>query len=384
MTNSNPSGTTAPHRAANRLGLDYVAEAAGLPARAEGIIDVHTHLAGPAAAEIYWQAAKRYGIGLVYSMTQLEQVERVREVLGDRVRFIAVPNYTGEDRRHHHGAGYIERIEKFHALGVRIAKFWAAPRGIDYGREIGEPDLLRLDAPLRLQAMELAAELGMIFMAHVADPDTWFAAKYADASIYGTKRQQYEPFEELLDRFRQPWIAAHMGGWPEDLDFLSGLLERHDNLYLDTSAAKWMVRELGKHRRDTLVRFLRRFRGRVLFGSDILAADDHLEAGEKDNEVLARAGSAGEAFDLYASRYWALRTLFETDHQGPSPIADPDLAMLEPDRYGELDAPLLVGKSLPEDVLVSLYHEAAHELLEPMYGRGQPSGIRDEKRGMSE
>ncbi|MHC4590503.1 MAG: hypothetical protein ACYTAQ_14535 [Planctomycetota bacterium] len=40
------------------------------------------------------------------------------------------------------------------------------------------------------------------------------------------------------------------------------------------------------------------------------------------------ASSPQEAFDLYASRYWALRTLFETDHVGPSPIADPDLALV--------------------------------------------------------
>ncbi len=349
---------------ANRLGLNYAAEAAKLSRPVVPIIDVHTHVNGPESARIYGRAATLYGIELSYSMTPLEQLEAVREVLGDRIRFIAVPNYMGEDRRHHHGRGYIERLEKFHALGARIAKFWAAPRGLDYGREVGEPDLLRLDAPLRLAAMEVAAGLGMIFMTHVADPDTWFATKYADSAQYGTKAAQYEPLEVLLERFAQPWIAAHLGGWPEDLEFLSGLLERHDNLYLDTSAAKWMVRELSKHPRQELLSFLGRWKGRVLFGSDVLTADQHLTAGEKEVEMLSRANSADEAFDLYASRYWVLRTLLETDYRGPSPIADPDLAMVDPLHHRETDAPELVGKRLPEDLLASLYRNAALALLE--------------------
>ena len=352
-------------RPANRLGLDYEAEAQHLPPPPDGgIIDVHTHLNGPRAARLYGRVAGLYGVARSYSMTQLEQLDPVREVLGERVRFIAVPNYRDKDRRHHHGPGFVERIPKFHAKGARIVKFWAAPRGLDFGRESGAPDLLRLDAPGRIDAMEAASALGMIFMTHVADPDTWFATKYADRDRYGTKAQQYEPLEELLERFGQPWIAAHMGGWPEDLAFLGGLLERHDNLYLDTSACKWMVRELSRHSRDDLLAFLRRFEGRILFGSDTVADDEHLTAGETEYEVLQRASSVEEAFELYASRYWSLRTLLETGYRGPSPIADPDLALVDPDRFSERDAPELAGKNLPRDLLQSLYHDAARDLLE--------------------
>lgn len=358
---------------ANLLGLDYVAEAANLGVPPVGIIDVHSHINGPGSAGIYARAADLYGIRNLYSMTQLESIEAVRGVLGDRVRFIAVPNYMGEDRRHNHGPGYVKRIEQFHDLGVRIVKFWAAPRGLDFGREVGDESLLRLDAPGRIDAMEAASALGMYFMVHVADPDTWFATKYDDPAIYGTKTEQYEPIETLLDRFGQPWIAAHMGGWPEDLTFLSGLLRRHDNLYLDTSAAKWIVRELSRHDRDTLVGFLDEFRGRVLFGSDILTAEEHLSAGDKTHEQLTKASSPEEAFDLYASRYWVLRTLFETDHSGPSPIADPDLHMVDPDRYAEMDAPQLTGKKLPDEVLRSLYHDAAWDLLEPLHSFNGPA-----------
>lgn len=364
----------APRSRANRLCLDYVAEAERLGPPPAPIIDVHSHINGAAAAAIYAGVAERYGIALTYSMTQLTEAHAVRDVLGERVRFIAVPNYFDEPRRHHLGRGFIEAIEAFHGLGARVAKFWAAPRATDYAIELGDPDFMRLDAPHRIDAMQAAHDLGMYFMTHVADPDTWFSTRYTDASRYGTKRQQYEPLEALLERFDQPWIAAHMGGWPEDLEFLTGLLERHDNLYLDTSATKWMVRALSRQPRSALHRLLDRFRGRVLFGSDIVTSDDHLRPTPEDDDAGAPppASSPDEAADLYASRYWALRTLFETRYVGQSPIADPDLAMVDPQRWGPDDAPALVGKALPADLLASVYHDAAAALLEPLH-RGDPA-----------
>ena len=78
-----------------------------------------------------------------------------------------------------------------------------------------------------------------------------------------------------------------------------------------------------------------------------------------------QASSPEEAFDLYASRYWALRTLWESDYEGASPIADPDLAMVDPERFGPLDSPQLSGKRIPRELLEHLYHDAAVTLLAP-------------------
>jgi len=364
-----PSKSTVPDVSpANRLGLDYRAEAAKFAARPTPIIDVHTHVLGGQAARIYRDAAETYGIGLTYSMTPLELVPPVQDVMDDAIRFIAVPNWRAEDKKHEFGKQFIRTIEQFHARGSRICKFWVAPRSVDVAEELGDRNFLKLNSPSKIAAMEAASELGMYFMTHVADPDTWFATKYADASRYGTKRQQYEPLEELLERFDQPWIAAHMGGWPEDLEFLTGLLERHPNLHLDTSACKWMVRELSKHSREQFIAFLQRFKGRILFGSDIVTADEHLHPSDpEENPMYAKANSPEDAFDLYASRFWAFRTLFETDYSGESPIADPDLNMIDPDRYTVLDAPPLRGKQVPEELLQSMYHDTAHELLEPLH-----------------
>jgi hypothetical protein len=161
-----------------------------------------------------------------------------------------------------------------------------------------------------------------------------------------------------------------MGGWPEDLDFLSGLLTRYPHLYLDASATKWMVRELSKYSASEIEDFLTRWSGRIMFGSDVISSDDHLQhTAQADNEMAKKASSPDEAFDLYASRYWALRKLWETGYDGESPIADPDLHLVDPEKHTELDAPRLRGKSLEPEVVKMLYHDAAHDLLEPLYGK---------------
>ncbi len=356
-----------PHAArvspANRFGLDYRAEAARFGPPAAPIIDAHTHINGARAARIYDEARRLYGVAETWSMTQLSQADDVRAALGDTLRFIAVPNYMADDRRRAFRESLLEDIRAWRGHGARILKFWTAPRSRDMIDEIGEDAIGALDSPWRLRAMDLAGELGMMFMIHVGDPDTWFRTKYTDASKYGTKPQQYETFERLLDRYPTPWIAAHMGGWPEDLSFLDGLLGRHPNLHLDSSATKWMVRELSAHPREAIIDFLTRWRGRILFGSDIVTLDAHLSDDSGPRGMGEQASSSDEAFDLYASRYWALRTLWETDYDGESPIADPDLAMVEPARYDAMAAPRLRGKRVPADLLRSLYHDAAADLM---------------------
>lgn len=353
----------------NRLGLDYRAEAARLGPPPVPIFDAHIHVNGPAAAAVFREVAALYGVTGVLSQTRLADAESVREVMGDRIRFVAVPNWGSPDRNRAFREGFLEDIPVWRErFGARIVKFWCAPRLWDLlGADGGDPrDAAPVDSPWRVRAAELAQSLGMMFMVHVADPDTWFATKYTDATKYGTKRSHYEALERMLDRFAGPWILAHMGGSPEDLDFLDGLLTRHANAYLDTSATKWQVRELSKHPPERVRAFFERWRGRILFGSDIVTTDEHLtpRAGAaKAHPMGELADSPKAAFGLYASRYWALRTMFETDYDGESPIADPDLAMVEPGRYDEMSAPRLRGLRLSRDLLGALYSEVAAKVV---------------------
>jgi Amidohydrolase len=348
---------------ANRLQLNYRRLTESFTKLPYPIIDVHTHINGTSAAPIYAEAAEGYGIGLTYSMTSQREVPTIRQIVGDRIQFIAIPDFANKDRRASFGAAYRDAIPYFKSLGSKIVKFWNAPRIYEASDEPFATSPFRLDSPERQEVMKAAMDLGMIFMAHIADPDTWFSTKFQDSRRYGTKAQQYEVFEEVLSKFPAPWIAAHMGGYPENLPFLSGLLERNPNLYLDCSATKWIVRELSKHPPEETRAFFTRWKGRILFGSDIVTSDAHLSDDRNSNEMDSKASTPEDAYDLYASRYWALRTLLETDHVGPSPIADPDLHLLHPEQFSPLDAPLLRGFALPPDVLRALYHDTARSLL---------------------
>jgi hypothetical protein len=352
--------------AANRFGLDYRREAAGLPKPPVPIVDMHAHINGRGAGPIYLEVAKLFGVSRVFTMVRLTEAPVVRETLGDFVRFIAFPDFRSQDRAKAFQDGFLADIQTYHdEYGSRIVKLWNAPRIRELITGDAAKDLIEFDSPWRVRAAELAQSLGMMMMVHVADPDTWFKTKYADASKFGTKLSHYRGLEVMLDRFPMPWIAAHMGGWPENLDFLSAMLERHPNLYIDTSATKWVVRELSKHPREKVVEFFTRWRGRLLFGSDIVTTDEHLapKAGPPASPMADLASSPESAFDLYASRYFALRTMFETGYRGESPIADPDLKMVEPEKYDDMAAPRLQGFALPQDVLVDLYRGSAERLM---------------------
>lgn len=372
---TNPSGS-AP-RAANVPGLEYAREAERLGAPVVPIVDIHSHIMGASAAKVYDQARRMFGVVRTYSMTQHAYAGAVRDALGDSVRFIAFPSFMDPDKNRSHRAGYIETIEKFrHEFGSRMLKIWSSPRLRDIvpdlaGKGWEATDLAEVDSAWRVRACEAGEKLGMMYMIHIADPDIWFRAKYNDAARYGTKRQQYIGFERMLDRFGSPWIAAHMGGWPEDLAFLSGMLERHPNLYLDTSATKWVVRELSRHPGDEARAFFIRWKGRIMFGSDIVATEDQLSPNKSANKspMADLADSPESAEELYASRYFALRLMFETSVDAPSPIADPDLFMDDPAKFTPMSQPQLHGMALPRDVLEALYSGTAARVVEARWER---------------
>lgn len=334
----------------NRLGLNYELEALKFPERAAttSIIDVHTHLRGKETTALYEQMARRYGVSLTYSMTPVNDLSEVKDRLGNAVRFIAFPDMLDVmSGGKIHSRDWIPQIEQFHQAGARMIKFWAGPRGVEYEQNEQERGRFALRAPHRIEAAKVAAELGMCTMVHVGDPDFWFAKRYSDESVYGSKPSQYEPLKDYLGEYSAPCIAAHMGGWPENLEFLDSLLKAHPHLYLDMSATKWMVRELSRHNEESLVGFLTDWKGRILFGSDIVLDDGMLACSSK-----------AQVLEMVGSRYWSYRTMLETGYDGESPISDPDT------REG---ISMIKGRSLPDDVLSAIYHEAAHAVLEPVF-----------------
>ena len=311
---------------ANRLGLNY----RDVPARRvdTALIDVHTHVYHTRSTPLFFEAADLYGVSRIVSMSPLADVDRLRATWGDRLEFIAIPRWrelaTSTDFRQQ----WLTDLATFREKGAKRMKFWMAPpmRG-EFGLTLQDPFF----APL----IQRGLELGYEFMVHVGDPSDWFepGGPYSDTKRYGTKNDQYPQLEYLLDHVApRTVIAAHMGGFCEDPAFLQGLLDRHPNLYLDSSATKWIVRAIA--RQPEVVRdFLLRNQDRVLFGSDLVV-------------------DAKYDFDHYASRYWVHRTMWETTYRGESPIEDPDAD----------DPPRLAGLHLPVGVLRKLYCQNAERL----------------------
>lgn len=312
------------------------------------IIDIHTHVmithpadpangpplgTGPggsiAQAETMLDVAAEFGIVQTVTMCLPEDIPQLRDRFGPSLLY---NGSIGKKPEEPDDAAY-RLLDRFLELGVCMIKFWSAPRGRERG--------LYVDAPWRIEAARRAQAAGCsIVMVHVADPDAWFRTVYSDAAKFGTKAEQYVGLERMLTMFPDiRWIGAHMGGDAEHPDHLEALLEKYPNLYLDTSATKWIVREVSP-RRDAFRSLMARYPGRFLFGSDLVT-----------RHFLER--------EHYVSRFWCQRTLWESAWEGPSPIADPDFQSDE----ASGTTPLLRGLALPDDVLRRVYFENSRALL---------------------
>jgi hypothetical protein len=308
----------------NRTGLDFRAPMPRPKVRGI-VIDAHTHLLAARHANVWFEAASHYGIDAFVTMAPLEEALVLQRNYPGRIQFIAIPRWqepSYDDWR--------RRVDAFYNLGSRIIKFHMAP-GTMATRG------WRLDSPQIRTILADAAARRMIIMTHLGDPDLWYRGKYAaDVAKFGRRDEHYRMWESLLSEYRHhPWLGAHLGGNPEDLHRLQGLLDRYPNLWLDCSATRWMSREISA-RRDPARDFFIRNQDRILFGTDQVSGDDR-------------------GFDFLASRFWVHRKLWETAYQGPTPILDPDLP--------EDRQPILRGLALPDEVIQKLYHDNVTKLL---------------------
>jgi predicted TIM-barrel fold metal-dependent hydrolase len=307
----------------NRLNLDYRQPMNRAPVRGT-VVDFHCHLLGARHAKVWFEAADHYGIDFFCTMSPLEEAVSLQRDWGNRLHFITIPQWQNPSFD-----DWLRRLEMFYNLGSRIIKFHMAPSTM-FSRKYS------LDSPQIRQIIRQAVDRGMMIMTHVGDPDTWYSKKYTDKEKFGTREDHYKIWEAALEEFREyPWVGAHLGGNPENLERLQSLLDRFPNLSLDNSATRWMVREISA-RRDEARAFMIRNADRILLGTDQVSGDDR-------------------NFDFLASRFRAHRLLWESDYAGPAPILDPDLP--------EDQQPTLRGLSLPPDVLQKIYHDNAVKLM---------------------
>ncbi len=146
-----------------------------------------------------------------------------------------------------------------------------------------------------------AGELGLPVMFHIADPVAFFwplderNERWEELQAHPDwhfPSPPYPSFESLVEGMarvveRHPgttFIGAHGGCYAENLAWVSRLLERCPNFYIDISAR---IGELGRQP-YTARRFFLRHAGRILFGTDATPAIDmyrlHYRFLESDDE----------------------------------------------------------------------------------------------------
>ena len=283
------------------------------------IIDAHCQVTNVPATARNVEAGRLYGVVRWMGILRQAQVATIRRNFPGVFGFSVWTDHRDTARR-----DFLERnlrtVHEAAAAGAHCIKFWYKPEfNARSGWYFDDP---RLD-PL----FTAICDHGLPALVHIADPDLWWNAQYKDAQRFEAKRFTYRQLTNTLGRF----LVAHLGGWPENLPFLDEMLDGHPNCYLDTSATKWMARELSRQP-EAARAFMIRNAKRLLFGSDLVP--------------FKRVDVAH-----HCSRYYVLRHLLEMDGPIVSPIEDPDAG-----------GPVTVhGLALPPATLKQLYHDNAHE-----------------------
>jgi len=231
------------------------------------LVDTHTHIARKQVDELI-DAARLYGVEKIFSIAPLDDALRLRDRYPGLIE--PVTNLAFDHRQD--PAQFTEENRALLARavteGVRVVKLWLSPRASD------RFDGLGLDSPLLDPIFEGLAQHRLRLLLHVADPDLWFEKKYTDVAKYATKAEHYARLEQRLSRFPTVrFLGAHMGGHLEDRGHLSGLLDRYRKLALDTSATRWIVRELGRRPEAARASFAQ-YADRLLFGTDQVVLDE--------------------------------------------------------------------------------------------------------------
>jgi predicted TIM-barrel fold metal-dependent hydrolase len=247
------------------------------------VIDYHNHLDAQEPDEVL-KIMDECGIERVVNITMqtgeaaLQMIEKFHTAAPDRFSTYGWMDWSDLPR-----PGFfersVERLERLVEKGACGLKIWK-----DLGTVVRDADgsLLRIDDERLAPLFEKAAELSVPIMYHIADPDAFFLpidntneryeelAAHPEWSYFGSHFGK----EELLaqrDRVfaRHPkttFVGAHVAEHPEDLAYVSRLLEKHANLFVDIGAR---CAELGRQP-YTAREFFVKFSDRILFGTDLI------------------------------------------------------------------------------------------------------------------
>src|SRR5688500_9180795 len=151
------AATTAAPPEHNVTGIDYSQR--GHLTYAGPVIDIHTHVMStrpgdpmhvPGTGSIeqamtMLEVARTFGIVHTVTMCPPDDITPLRERFGDELSFNGIISKVKADDPD--DAAY-QLLDRFLSLGVKIIKYWAAPRGRERG--------LFVDAPWRIEATKRA------------------------------------------------------------------------------------------------------------------------------------------------------------------------------------------------------------------------------------
>lgn len=222
-------------------------------------------------------------------------------------------------------------------------------RGLKQLKDLGLTDrdksgkLIAIDDPRLDPIWQEAGRLGIPVSIHTSDPEAFFhpvdntneryeeLTEHPDWSFYGP---QFPSKEELLaqrDRMfaKHPnttFVALHMANWPENLDYVSRLLDRLPNVMVEFGARE---AELGRQPLRAREFFIK-YQDRIMFGTD----NEVAEAMYRNNFRWLETGD--ESFD-----YWG---------------------------YPGQGRWKIYGMDLPDEVLEKVYHKNAERMFKQFRG----------------
>ena len=207
------------------------------------------------------------------------RLSKFKEAAPERFIFFGGPGWKHwQDDGDQFGEKAAKRFRAQVARGAQGLKIWK-----DFGLHVRDQHgkLVRVD-DVRLDPLWNAAdELGLPVMIHVADPVAFFDPLDATNERWDELNAhpewqfpapQFPSFISIMNDFvrlvmRFPnlkFIAAHVGCYAENLEWVGALMQRCPNLYVDISAR---ISELGRQPYSAK-RFIEQFSDRVLFGID--------------------------------------------------------------------------------------------------------------------
>ena len=176
------------------------------------------------------------------------------------------------------GGKMVEQIDDAVRRGARGLKVLK-----EFGLQIRDKSrrLVAVDDPRLDPVWEECGRLGIPVAIHVSDPEAFFhpvdasneryeeLIEHPDWSFHGHGFPRKEEIIAARDRMfarhpRTTFISLHVANWPEDLDYVSALLDRLPNVVVEFGARE---AELGRQSRRAREFFIKH-QDRILFGTD--------------------------------------------------------------------------------------------------------------------